>query len=267
MNTAKFKIAGNTYEFKEITLKTYYELQELLAHQTKDSEYKIVECLTGCPVDMLMKLKMTDWIMIWEEAQIQVSGLVGDTTNINPIITFRGVKYGLPAIEDLTVGEFADLDLILSDKNSDRKLQDIAAILYRPIIEQKGNVLTLEPYDDKGFAYRKEIFIDLPIAAIRSANSFFLQYANSSLRNIATSLAQMPEMKSLSPEDQATLLSLAQVDLGGNSSTLWLEKILYDFQRLRLYKSAPHLTGLSGGKMKWLKKLWPFKNKNNKIEA
>lgn len=261
MSRPTFKIGLSKYEFKEITLKNYYVLQDLLANPEDGSEYKIVECLSGCPVETLKKIKYKDWLMVWEEAQLQITSLVGNTTSINPIIEFQGVKYGLPNVDDMTLGEFADLDLIIGDKNAEKRLEDIAAIVYRPILEQKGNVLKLEPYDTDGYKYRKEIFIDLPVSAVKSANSFFLQYANLSLKNTVDSLLKMPEMMELPEADRATLQSLAQVDLGGNSSIDWLEKILYDFQKLRAYNSAPHLTGLPGKKTKLLKKLWPFKKK------
>lgn len=266
MSKPSFKIGLNKYEFKEISLRTYYKLQDVLANPVDGAEYQIVECLTGCPAATLLRLKYTDWLMVWEEAQLQITTLVGNTSSINPVMTFKGVKYGLPSIENLTVGEFADLDLILADKNSERRLEDIAAIVYRPIISQKGNVLELTPYDIEGFKERKEAFLDLPISAIKSANSFFLQYANLSLKNTVDSLLKIPEMKQLPLEDQATLRSLAQVDLGGNSSTDWLTKILYDLQKLRIYNSAPHLTGLPGKKTRLLKKLWPFNKKTQKEE-
>jgi hypothetical protein len=261
MSKPSFKIGLNKYEFNEISLKIYYKLQDLLANPEEGTEYKIVECLTGCPSETLLKLKYKDWLMVWEEAQLQITSLVGNTTAINPIITFQGVKYGLPNVDDMTVGEFADLDLILGDKNAERKLEDIAAIVYRPVIEQRGNVLKIEPYDTDGYKYRKEIFMDLPVSAVKSANSFFLQYANLSLKSTLDSLLATPEMKMLPEEDQATLQSLAQLDLGGNSSIDWLTKILYDLQKLRHYNSAPHLTGLPGKKTRLLKKLWPFKKK------
>lgn len=261
MSRPTFKVKGNTYEFKEISLKTYYKLQDLLANQDKDSEYNIVECLTGCPAETLLKLKYTDWLMVWEEAQLQITSLVGNATSVNPIIEFKGVKYGLPNVDDMTLGEFADLDLIVQDKNSERRLEDIAAIVYRPVIEHKGDLLKIEEYNTEGYKQRKELFQDLPVSAVKSANSFFLQYANRSLKSTVDSLLQMPETEMIPKKDLETLKSLAQVDLGGNSSIVWLEKILFDLQRLRQYKSAPHLTGLPGKKTNPLKKLWPFKKK------
>ena len=264
MSRPSFRIGLTKYEFKEISLKTYYKLQDLLMNPEKDTEYLIVECLTECPMETLRKLKYADWVLVWDEAQLQITQVKGNADSINPIITFNGVKYALPAIEDITVGEFVDLDLILADKNAERKLEDIAAILYRPVIEQKGNVLKIEEYDTDGFKYRKELFMDLPVSAIKSANSFFLQCANSSLRSTLNSLLEMEETKMLSQEDQEKLRKAAQLEIGGNLSTLFLEETFLNLKRLRSSRSEPLSTGLRGKKDSWIKKLWPAKNKKVK---
>jgi len=264
MNKPSFRIGLNKYEFKEISLKTYYKLQDLLIDPDKDTEYLIVECLTDCPIDTLRKLKYADWVLVWDEAQLQITRLKGNADSVNPIITFNGVKYGLPAIEDITVGEFVDLDLILADPNADRKLEEIAAILYRPVIEQKGNLLKIEDYDTDGFKHRKEIFMDLPVSAVKSANSFFLQCANNSLRNTLTSFLQMEETKWMDPQDLEKLQKAAQLEIGGDLSTLFLEETFLNLKRLRNSRSEPLSTGLSGKKDSWIKKLWPTKNKIQK---
>ena len=264
MDKATFKIKGVEYEFKDITLKSYYELQNILINPEKGSEYKIVSLITDCPVEQLLQLKYKDWLMIWEETQIQVTKIKGNTQSINPIIEFKGVKYGLPNIDEMTVGEFADLDIILNSENAERRLEEIAAVVYRPVIKQKGNQLELAPYDTEGFKERRELFLDLPITAIRSANSFFLQYANLSLKSTLESLVNTPEMKMLPEKDQELLQSLVQVDLGGELSIAWLEKILFDFQKLRSYRLDPVLTGLPGKKTKLQRLISSFRNKKIK---
>lgn len=250
MQTPSFEIGKKTYYFKEITLRKYYALQDLLVNKGKGTEFAVVEQLTDCPIELLRKIKYQDWLMIWEEAQIQIGRLMGNADAVQPIIEFNGQKYGLVPVEDMTVGEFVDLDLVLTTGNPERKLEEIAAIVYRPIIKQRGKTIELEPYDSKGFEERKEAFKDLPISAIRSANSFFLQYANSSLKNILQSLAEMEEMKMMPQKDQEILQNFLQHDLGGESSISWLEQTLYDLQGLRKSPSDRRLIGLRGKKAK-----------------
>jgi len=258
MNKPSFKFNRTTYYFSDLTLRKYYELKNILGTEDKDKEFKIVEILTDCPVDVLKRMTFNDWLLIWAEAEYQITNLQGDTDSIKPVIELNGVKYGLPAIEELTIGEFADLDIILSGNNAESKMAEIAAVLYRPIKSQVGDKLVLEPYDTLGFQNRVNIFQDLPISAIKSANSFFLQSANSYLKSTADSLLKLEETKLMSSQDLDNLRSLLLQGPGGEPSMYWLGKILSDFKMLRSSQYAQHLTGLPGRRMKsegWISKI------------
>ena len=54
---ATFNIGSQEYEFKDLTIRLYYELQDLLKEPNKDSELKIVSIMTECPVEELKALK------------------------------------------------------------------------------------------------------------------------------------------------------------------------------------------------------------------
>lgn len=256
-----FKIASQEFFFEEITIRRYYELNKLLSVEDKDKEFKVVEILTGCPVSLLKKLKYQDWLMIWEEAMLQIGALKGTTEVIQPIIEFKGIKYGLPKIEDLTVGEFADLEVFFSQKDSQERMHEAAAILYRPILKQKGEFIQLEEYDPTKSAERAEDFLDMPVSAIRSANAFFLQSASSSLKNTLDSLLKKPEMKLIFQEDLEPLQKLAQQETGGDYLIPLLETTLLDLKQLQSSKFAKLSTGLPTEKMKFKDRILRFKNK------
>ena len=258
---ATFKIAKKAYEFKDLTLRKNYDLKKILETGGKEVEFEIVECITDCPISELKRLSFADWLLIWAEAEHQLSNLQGDTDAIRPIIELDGVKYGLPAVEDITIGEFADLDIILSGNNAESKMAEIAAVLYRPIMSHRGEKIVLEPYDSDGFKDRVQKFQDMPLSAIKSANSFFLQSADSLLKNTADSLMTLQEMNLMSPADLDNLRSLLQPDPGGTPSMYWLGKILSDFKQLRSSQYAQHLTGLHGRKTRLKDRLWPFNRK------
>ena len=253
---AKFKIRGQEYGFKTVTLRAYYSLLNILNSEDKDKEFKIVEAITDCPVDMLKKLTYTDWLIVWEETQLKISGLKQETTEaIQPTIKFDGVEYGLPAIEDLTIGEFADLNVIFADSKTSQSLERIAAVLYRPIKKKVGNKLILEDYDTEGFQDRCEKFLDLPLTAIKSANAFFLQSAIKSLKSTAESLLSNPKMESIPPDQKVKLrnLLLSQPELGGDLSIPLLEQILSDMQKLPSSKSVKVSIGSPGKKTRFAK--------------
>jgi hypothetical protein len=180
------------------------------------------------------------------------------TEAIRPIVEFNGVKYGLPKVEELTIGEFADLDLIMSGDSAEAKMAEIAAILYRPILKQRGNTLTLEPYDSDKYKERLETFQDFPISGIKSANTFFLQSANSLLKSTAESLVKKSQKQnSMSPEGLEALQSLLQLEPGGALSIQLQGKILSDLTKLPSSQFDLPLIGLRGKKTrlgKWLNK-------------
>lgn len=242
-----FTIGKTKYKFQEVTVKTYYKLQEILKTiNDKNAEFKVVECLTGCPQSELKKLTYTNWLIIWEETQFLINSLAGGTEEIRPIFEFNKVKYGFPTPESMTIGEFADLEILFSADDFQNRLHEAASILYRPILKQSGETIVIEEYDADKCKERAELFLDLPISAIRSANSFFLRYAHSSLNNIAESLNKMPEMERMNQQDREQLQNILQQESGGILSIPFLEKTLSDFQKLRHLDYEVALTGLVG---------------------
>lgn len=258
-----FTINKECYSFKDVTLRTYYQLREILAkEESRTSEFEVVQCLTGCEIKSLKQLPLADWLMVWEEANLQIGKLTGDANAIRPIIELHGIKYGLPAVQDLTVGEFADLDVILSSGKAEDKLADIAAVLYRPVLQQKGEKLVLEPYDTDGFEDRKALFLDLPITCVRSANAFFLQSATSLLKSTADSL--LKEKKTGMPQSVLEVLqNIAQQDLGGDYSISLQEKILLNLKEHPSSRFARLSTGLRGKRTRLVNTIWQFKHKQN----
>ena len=256
-----FKIKDQEYTFGEITIRRYYELNKILQTEAKDKEFDIVEILTGCPKTLLKKLKYQDWLMVWEEAVLQIGALSGTTEVIQPIIEFNGVKYGLPKIEDLTVGEFADLEVFFSLKDSQSRMHEAAAILYRPIVKQKGDLIVLEEYDSDVAKERAQDFLELPVAAVRSANAFFLQSANYSLKSTLDSLSKNQKMDWMSPEDLEQLQNLQLQDPGGDFLIPLLEMTLSGLQEQQSSKYAKLSTGLPTKKVKFKDRILRFKDK------
>lgn len=261
---ATFNIGSEEYEFKDLTIRLYYELQDLIKEPNKDSELQIVSILTGCPVEELKALKFEHWLTLWNEAQLQITAGVGDADSIRPTIEFKDVLYALPKLEDITVGEFADLDVIATSPGADKKLVEIAAILYRPVTHRKGEWIKIEPYTVDGYNDRLQEFQDLPVSAIRSANSFFLQSGKLSLKNMLDSLMKNEAMTILSQQDRDNLSQLLLQEIGGSSSTDLLGKILLDLKQLQNYQFALRSTGLLGRKTKLRNIIWPF-SRNKKL--
>ena len=140
-------------------------------------------------------------------------------------------------------------------------LADIAAVLYRPILKQRGDKLILEPYDTDGFEERKVLFMDLPVTCVRSANAFFLQSAASLLKNTADSLLKKAQKKETSQDVLDSLQNLMLQGPGGDFLISLQEEILSNLKKQPSSRFAQLSTGLRGRKTKLVNTIWKFKNK------
>lgn len=133
-----------------------------------------------------------------------------------PIIEKDGIEYGFSNIHQMTLGEYIDLERL--SKDPQENLEQLAALLYRPIVDHKfkdfgfrfkhnvrlatkkmDNIFkhyTLEKYDSTERETRAEVFKDFPVAMILGALGFFLGLANLSLiTTIPSSTKQKPKAR------------------------------------------------------------------------
>ena len=94
-----------------------------------------------------------------------------------------GVKYGFfPNWKDLSFVEFIDMDTISTKKTDELldMLHILAAIMYRPIIEEKSeHDFKIEKYDVQSMTERAELFKKkLDVKYILGAQFFFIKFAN-----------------------------------------------------------------------------------------
>ena len=245
MNKIEFKIGKQEYVVKDVTLANYKEVLGMLQETNVETPYEIVEYLSGCPKEELKEIKFADWYFLWEEVREMLLGNSESTTAIVPVIEFAGKRYGLPSIEDISLGEFADLDVIASGQNPESRMAEIAAILYRPIEEEGEDYIRLEKYTVDGMRKRVKLFQFLPLSVIKSANTFFLLSASQSLKNMLDS-SKSEKNSSTLLQDLAELEKSLPQDPGGFSLTSFLEKIPSDLMQLQPYLLDQPLTGLLG---------------------
>ena len=126
-----------------------------------------------------------------------------------PIIEFKGIEYGYSSIKNMTLGEYVDLERLCKDPK--QHLHTIAAILYRPLTENKVNGLKynikngikvargkqenlfkyykIEKYDTFKRDIRADEFENFPVQYISGALGFFLASVTISLKDIRPSSA------------------------------------------------------------------------------
>jgi hypothetical protein len=177
-----FEIEDQKYKIEDITIRNYYDVKTDLVLNELDAKYKIISILSGCPIEILKDLTLNSWNEIWTALEVMIDTSLKHDIRVVHQFKHNDVEYGLVTFDDLTIGEFADLDLIISSENADNRIHELLAILYRPIIGRKWKKNLIEKYDVEGFKHRSEEFLDLPVSYAKSVSSFFLSIGQASLK-------------------------------------------------------------------------------------
>lgn len=240
----EFKIQGKEYTVKEPTIRDYYDLQTLLIRKDIDSKVEIVSRLSGCPSAHLKLLDSDQFVILWNEL-ITNHFEVRDDTPFYRSFMFKNQLYGFLNMDNLTIGEFADMDTMRMDPNYQGNLHTMMAVLYRPAIMITDTWMKIDDYDVEAVKRRAEEFLDLPLKYVYSALNFFFQVSRYLLESIGDFLAKD---KTLNQNEKEMLRMLSQVtsltlETGTTSSSSLLERMQPKLEKLRtLAQSMPSTT-------------------------
>lgn len=247
MKKIEFEIKGLNYEIQNVTIRDYYQIRTDLIINGKEAEFEIISKLSKCPVELLRQLSMDAWETLSFHFSIMISSSLTENIEVLNQFTHDGVEYGLVDWDKITIGEFADLDVIATSPDADSKLHEILAILYRPIIKKKWKKNIIEEYDYDGFKERCEIFLDLPMDMVKSVIGFFLHIGQISLNLTKESLKSAK--KTNQTKVALAILTTLQDNGGLQSSTLQEETLLKLKEQLDLALNNPSIL-LSGNTTK-----------------
>ena len=248
-----FTLRGQDYVIGTVTLRQYYEIYADIDKDDLDAHFAIASTLSGCDAKLLRELKADNWKMLWASIVGMLNSyFMQDIQQISQEFTFGGVKYGLVNMNDMTIGEFADLDVLANSDDLHLKYHKVLAILYRPIVKKNVFTKDIVPYSEINYAEQCEIFKDLPLQYVKSAISFFLRSANQSFENTVTYLLNLTEEMNLSQIESKALRSMALglQETGGSLLTPLQLKTPRDFIKLPTLGSEKVLTGSRGNKTK-----------------
>lgn len=169
----------------------------------------------------VMRWSMKDMLNVFKGVE-SIFDEVG--TEFYPVFDFKGITYGFQPISKMAVGEWIDLDSRL--ENPIENLEEILAILYRPVVKHnfeslewkvkdyirhlKGEPTNLfkmyevEEYDTEKRDWRKEVFQELPIEYALGALHFFIMFGLQLQRDLAfssTTLTEEEKMETLKEMD------------------------------------------------------------------
>ena len=176
-------------DWKEVSISQYANLMKVLESEEMndiESIIRTLEALIGIESRILTKAPLKYLKEVYSELSILTSKQ--PSNYLKKVIEIEGIEYGMiPNFEDLTLGEFADLDNYLQD--SWNNLDKIFAVLYRPIVERKGDKYIIEDYTLKDIKDRRKIFSDrLSIDTAFGAMVFFYDIGSKLIENMVSSL-------------------------------------------------------------------------------
>ena len=212
---ATFEILGVTYKLADyLTLGQWQALAKIGGLERSKDRFEWISLISGCPTKILRKLDRH----LFEKLFTLSAHLLDPPSkeDFYPVIKVGGQDFGIININKLTGGEFADLDLLITDPDRDQLLHKILAILYRPLLGKKGATLLIESYDNEASAERAHLFKECPFHQVYSCANFFFEFAQVSMDRTLNSLEQrMKKEKSLlSPELLPLLSSLRLLGTG-----------------------------------------------------
>ena len=134
---------------------------ELISSQTGLSKATLLEC---------------DWYDIFNVAEGIIQYFNQVDTRHHDTFEFKGETYKFVDLENITFGEFVDMDTYLQKAEIEKlqRLNYYMALLYRPIGED---------YDIKKLKERAELFNDLPVKYYFGANKVFFSLSKMLAKN------------------------------------------------------------------------------------
>jgi hypothetical protein len=177
----KFKIDEKEYEIPSlVSIELYtkiYKIKDLFSDDYFAA--KLVSTVCGPSVEELLD---SDFQEVNYIATYIMSLLPQEKPKFVDRFELDGIQYGFfPKWRDLTYAEFVDMDTLSTKKPEEvlDYLHIIAAIMYRPIVEEKSeHDFKIEKYDVKTMEERAELFKKkLDVTYILGAQFFFIKFA------------------------------------------------------------------------------------------
>jgi hypothetical protein len=160
---------GKKYPVKEPTIRTWSEVMKLKDILDEGELFvKIIELTTGLTHDEIMSANASEVQKVGENI---LSIVTGSNKKVVKTFEYGGEEYEFLDIQNLSFGQFIDIDTFLTKDENYRiqNLNELAGYLYI----EKGT-----KYGEKPISKRSEKFKDLPIKYMEGSVFFLLSTAN-----------------------------------------------------------------------------------------
>ena len=156
--------------WNDVTLDKWVKLISKKHNNKSEEAIHTINILSDIPKKLVEELGITDVANILQRiAKLQEN----TNSELNKIIKINDVEYGFhPNLEEITIGEYADIETYLKD-GIESNLPKLMAVLYRPIIEKDGSSYSIEAYGKSDLRMRAEKFKKMKAKDVNNALVFF----------------------------------------------------------------------------------------------
>ena len=185
---------------------------------SEDEDYigqRLVERFCGIELKEIVKIKQKDILNLTNH----FNTLFKAKNKFKTRFKIQNVEFGfITDLENITSGEYIDLEKYLQDVNT---LHKAMAVMYRPIVKEKGDKYEIEPYQS-ALNY-SEVMQYAPLSIVLAAQVFFWSLGQQLLKAIPTFLEA--EMKKMSKEQQATLVEQINLQSNGDGIQAYMNSL------------------------------------------
>jgi len=188
----------------EVTLKQYQKWLKIADGKELDSflQQKMVEIFCNIPLKNVLQIKAIDINKICQE----LSKLFTKEPKFIDRFTMNEKEFGfIPKLDDISFGEFVDLDTYLADWDMMNKAM---GVLFRPITYKKKNQYLIEDYESSDKYDMTETTLDVVFGSL----VFFYSLRNELQKTILSYLATHKEIE-LPQQMRDSLLNGAGINL------------------------------------------------------
>ena len=205
-------------------IKHLTDKEEPTQEEIEFSNLKLLECFCNINLKQAYQLPMTEFSSVINH--------INELFNVDHRLHNKfqmtdpdgnKVTFGfIPKLEDISMGEFVDLEKYISDW---QQMHKAMAVLYRPVIHEKNNFYLIEDYE--GSDKYSDVMKDSPIQAALGSMVFFYSLGTELSKHLMDSLAKQLKV------DSDFKQHLEQSGVGINQFTHSLEEMSENLKKLQ----------------------------------
>ena len=199
-------------DLSEITLEQYQRFEKINTKENQETNFllhKTVEIFCNLDLKDIATIRVSSIKKVLDK----INNVFSQKTKFIPSFNLKGKEYGfIPKLDDITLGEYIDLDENFSDWKNMHKAM---AVLYRPVTFRRKDKYLIEEYNGDEAA---ETMKAMPLDIVLGAMVFFYRLSDELLETTLTYLKR-------EAPTQINTTVLADLEKSGDGCNLFMASV------------------------------------------